>query len=163
MTPVAPGLVGVAALTARVGSFDDHLTGFPALLDRLAGAEPDGRVLGAGPFARGSRRRTAERVLLVGDASGYVDALTGEGLSVGFTQAVAAVDAVAAGRPCEYERAWRRLAVRTATWTASASFRAKDGKFVEFVEEWNELPMFEQLGRPAEECLTYTGSSQMRV
>ncbi|MBB3175296.1 putative ester cyclase [Endobacter medicaginis] len=44
---------------------------------------------------------------------------------------------------------------RKATWTASALFRAKDGKLVEFVKEWNNLPMWEQLGWPIEECLTY--------
>jgi flavin-dependent dehydrogenase len=46
-------------------------------------------------------------VLLVGDASGYVDALTGEGLRVGFAQARSAVLAVVAGDPARYEREWR--------------------------------------------------------
>lgn len=111
VTPVAPGLVGVAVLTARVGSFEQHLTGFPALADRLAVAEPDDRVLGAGPFARRSRARVAGRVLLVGDAAGYVDALTGEGLALGFAQAEAAVAAVAADRPSRYERAWWQVSL----------------------------------------------------
>jgi flavin-dependent dehydrogenase len=46
-------------------------------------------------------------VLLVGDAAGYVDALTGEGLAIGLAGAEAAVRAVLSGRPEEYERAWR--------------------------------------------------------
>jgi flavin-dependent dehydrogenase len=50
-------------------------------------------------------------VLLVGDAAGYVDALTGEGLATGLATAAAAVESVAAGRPQDYERAWR-LATR---------------------------------------------------
>ena len=45
---------------------------------------------------------------------------------------------------------------REATWTACALFRVEDGKLVEFVKEWNKLPMWEQLGWPIEECLTYT-------
>ena len=44
---------------------------------------------------------------------------------------------------------------RKATWTACALFRVQDGKLVEFVKEWNKLPMWEQLGWPIEECLTY--------
>jgi flavin-dependent dehydrogenase len=64
-------------------------------------------VQGAGPLRRRSRRRTAGRVRLVGDASGYVDALTGEGVRVGLAQAAAAVrhldDAAA------YEREWWRV------------------------------------------------------
>jgi flavin-dependent dehydrogenase len=52
------------------------------------------------------------RVLLVGDAAGYVDALTGEGIAVGLAQARAAVAAVAAGAPASYERAWRRVTLR---------------------------------------------------
>ena len=49
------------------------------------------------------------RVLLVGDASGYVDAITGEGLRLGFDQARAAVACVVAERPADYARAWREV------------------------------------------------------
>ena len=52
------------------------------------------------------------RVLLVGDAAGYVDALTGEGIAVGIAQARAAVAAVAAGDPARYARDWRRVTRR---------------------------------------------------
>jgi flavin-dependent dehydrogenase len=47
-------------------------------------------------------------VLLVGDASGYVDALTGEGLRIGFAQARAALGAIVAGQPDGFEAAWER-------------------------------------------------------
>ncbi|MBX6312079.1 MAG: ester cyclase [Isosphaeraceae bacterium] len=46
---------------------------------------------------------------------------------------------------------------RTARWTASALFRVEDGKLVEFIKDWNKLSMWEQLGRPVEECLTHRG------
>ena len=49
---------------------------------------------GAGPLRQRARRRVAGRVLLVGDAAGYVDALTGEGLALAFAQAEAAVAAL---------------------------------------------------------------------
>lgn len=39
-------------------------------------------TLGAGPLRQRVRARVGERVLLVGDAAGYVDALTGEGIAV---------------------------------------------------------------------------------
>jgi flavin-dependent dehydrogenase len=54
----------------------------------------------------------AGRALLVGDAAGYVDALTGEGLAVGFAAAAALVDCVAADRPGDYEKAWRDVTRR---------------------------------------------------
>ena len=73
---------------------------------------PATQVRGAGPLRQRSRRRVAGRVLLVGDAAGYVDALTGEGIALGLAQARAAVAAVRAGDPAAYERAWRRLSWR---------------------------------------------------
>ena len=54
----------------------------------------------------------AGRVLLVGDAAGYEDALTGEGMSLAVKQAGAAVAAIAADRPGDYEREWRRITRR---------------------------------------------------
>lgn len=111
VTPVAPDLVGVAVLSTERRPLADLLPHFPALADRLDGQELT-RVRGAGPLRQRARRRVAGRVLLVGDASGYVDALTGEGLVLGLAQAGAAVAAVAAGRPQRYELAWRRLGWR---------------------------------------------------
>lgn len=111
LTPVAPDLVGVAVLTRRRGTFRDALAEFPTVLDRLTGAELS-KPLGAGPFRQRSRRRVCGRVLLVGDASGYVDALTGEGIALGIAQARAAVAAIVTGRASSYERAWRRITWR---------------------------------------------------
>jgi hypothetical protein len=47
-------------------------------------------------------------VLLVGDSSGYVDAITGEGLRVGFEQARCATSAITAHDPEQYEKTWKR-------------------------------------------------------
>ena len=43
---------------------------------------------------------------------------------------------------------------RKAQWTASALFRAKDGKLSGFIKDWNRLSIWEQFGWPTEECLT---------
>jgi flavin-dependent dehydrogenase len=114
VTPVADDLVGVAVLSRQRRPFAEHLAQFPPLAERLAGAEPATAVQGAGPLRQRSRHRVAGRVLLVGDASGYVDALTGEGISLGLAQARAAVAAVAADRPGDYARGWL-----AATWRCS--------------------------------------------
>jgi flavin-dependent dehydrogenase len=48
-------------------------------------------------------------VLLVGDAAGYVDALTGEGLCLGFRCAEALVARLRTGRAGGYERDYLRI------------------------------------------------------
>ena len=118
VTPTADDQVGVAILTDQAGRrFDDLITDYPELVARLAGA-PLSKVRGAGPLRQRSRRRVLGRVILTGDASGYVDALTGEGIALGFAQAAAAVDAIAADDPRRYERAWHRLTWRHNAMTA---------------------------------------------
>lgn len=111
VTPLGDGRVGVAVLTAQRRGFEDLLAGFPTLAPRLRGL-PRSRVRGAGPLRQRSSARVRGRALLVGDAAGYVDALTGEGIAVGLAQARAAVTAVATGDPAGYERTWRRLTRR---------------------------------------------------
>lgn len=110
VTPVDDDLVGVAILTETGESFDDALADFPVLRDRLVGERT--RVRGAGPLRQKARARAAGRVLLVGDAAGYVDALTGEGIALGLAQARAAVACLAADRPDRYERVVRRIGLR---------------------------------------------------
>lgn len=108
VTPVDDGTVGVALLGPPHVDFDDALSGIPELAGHLQGAEASSSTRGAGPLRQRTARRTAGRVLLAGDASGYVDALTGEGLRVGFAQARSAVRSIVAGDPSRYERAWSR-------------------------------------------------------
>lgn len=107
VTPVADDLVGVAVLTKHRGSLSDGLAEFPQLRERLEDAPVVTSVRGAGPLRQRTTRRVAGRVLLAGDASGYVDALTGEGISLGLAHARAAVAAIAAEDPESYERSWR--------------------------------------------------------
>ena len=118
VTPVAEDLVGVAVLSGEQGSFDERLAAFPALRERLAGAEAASAVRGAGPLRQDVRCRAADRVLFVGDASGYVDALTGEGIGQAVAQAAALAGCLAAGRAEDYERAWLRVSRRARLLTS---------------------------------------------
>ncbi|WP_309712503.1 NAD(P)/FAD-dependent oxidoreductase [Pseudolysinimonas sp.] len=108
VTPVGERVVGIALLARRGEHFDDALAAAPALAERLRGVEAASDLRGAGPLRQRTRARVAGRVLLVGDASGYVDALTGEGLRIGFAQARAAIAAITADQPEGYEAAWER-------------------------------------------------------
>jgi flavin-dependent dehydrogenase len=115
VTPVGPRVIGIAVLTSTPGvGHDAWLEAFPALRERVAGAGC-WEVRGAGPLAQRAAARVAGRVLLVGDAAGYVDALTGEGLAVGWAGAEAAARCLALGRPQDYEAAWRSV-VRRSWW-----------------------------------------------
>lgn len=104
VTPVEPDLVGVAILSR--GRPD--LAWFPRLARHLEGASR-GPARGCGPLRQVISRRVAGRVLLVGDAAGYEDALTGEGISLAVKQAAAAVEAIVNETPSSYEAAWHRV------------------------------------------------------
>jgi flavin-dependent dehydrogenase len=119
VTPVTGDVVGVALLTSARGSFADQLTRFEPLQARLRDAAPLGDVLGAGPLRQRARSRVAGRVLLVGDAGGYVDALTGEGVAMAVTQARAAVAAILDRDPMRYEHDWHSITRRYRLLTAS--------------------------------------------
>ncbi len=118
VTPAGAGRVGVAFLfeEAAPGGWPGLLAGFPALAAQLAGASPASEDRGAGPLRRAARTRTLDRLVLLGDAAGYLDALTGEGLSLALgcalDLAALAPAALAAGASraslAPYERAWRR-------------------------------------------------------
>ncbi|MDJ0333659.1 FAD-dependent monooxygenase [Salinibacterium sp. G-O1] len=106
VTPVAADTVGIAVLGRKSTDFHSTISGIPALAAHLDGAAAASSLRGAGPFRQRALRPSAGRVLLVGDASGYVDAVTGEGLRLGFEQARLAVEHVTDG--IDYDRAWAR-------------------------------------------------------
>ena len=117
VTPVSDDCVGVAVLTSRQGKFDDHLREFPALAERLAGVR-GGQARAAGPLRQRAARQHSGRVMLVGDAAGYVDALTGEGLGIALGGAELVVNAVVTDDPADYTRQWRRMSRRYRLLTA---------------------------------------------
>ena len=57
----------------------------------------------------GKKRVAAGNTLLVGDASGAPDPVTGEGMSLAILSASAAAEAISTGRPEAYEQDRRRL------------------------------------------------------
>jgi flavin-dependent dehydrogenase len=118
VTPIADDCVGVAILTSRRGGFDEHLRAFPALQERVCG-QADGHDRAAGPLRQRVLSRTSGRVMLVGDAAGYLDALTGEGLGIAFGGAQLVADCVVADRPQDYDRRWRGMSRRYRLLTAA--------------------------------------------
>lgn len=135
VTPAGARRVGIAILFegGGPGGFEALVKRFPALAGLVAAAEPDSVVRGAGPFDRRATSRVADRLVLLGDAAGYVDAVTGDGLSLAFRcgQGLAAMlpGAIARGagpdalRP--YEAIWRRHFRPYAAWTRSVLWLAR--------------------------------------
>ncbi len=110
VTPVGPEEVGVAFLwSGRKASFDDLMADLPALATRLAGLQVTSRDRGCGPLYQRVRAVHRGHLALVGDASGYLDAITGEGLAMAFHQAQALAAALAAGDLRLYGRAHRAI------------------------------------------------------
>ncbi|HEY0510394.1 MAG TPA: NAD(P)/FAD-dependent oxidoreductase [Thermoanaerobaculia bacterium] len=110
VTPVAPDQVGIAFLwSGRKAGFDDLLASFPDLRSRLAGVPVASRDRGTGPLRQRVRAVLRGNVALVGDAAGYFDAITGEGLAVALHESAALVEAMAAGDLGRYAAAHRRI------------------------------------------------------
>ena len=106
VTPVADDQVGIAFLSDRkFSSVAAALQHFPELQKHLAGAPPRSTPRGAVTVTRRLPRVTTARVALAGDASGAVDAITGEGMNLCFRQAEALAGALASGDLRAYERA----------------------------------------------------------
>jgi flavin-dependent dehydrogenase len=110
VTPAGPELVGVALLWGgdEKGDYDRFLSRFPALVERLGA--PETEVRGAGPFDVRVDAQVRGRVFLVGDAAGYVDAITGEGVALGLTSAQALVATLE--RPEAWTATWRSITRR---------------------------------------------------
>lgn len=93
VTPCGTNEVGVAILwedgrVARPTRFDSLFARFPLLRQRLGEVPSSSAVRGAGPFWHSTRSLVQDRFALLGDAAGYVDALTGEGISLGLQNAL---------------------------------------------------------------------------
>lgn len=92
--------------------FEDALREFPELASSLRNAELSSVQRGAVTATRRLERVFRGNVALAGDASGSVDAITGEGLGLSFRQALALADALETGELAKYQAAHRRLARR---------------------------------------------------
>ena len=110
VTPVGADEVGVAVLSRdRRLRINEAVVKFPMLAARLSGAGEASSERGAVSASRRLRRVSHGCVALVGDASGSVDAVTGEGLSLAFQQAPALAAALANGNLASYEKAHARI------------------------------------------------------
>jgi flavin-dependent dehydrogenase len=90
----------------------EALQRFPELRARLDGAEISSAEKGALTATCKLKRVSRGNVVLIGDASGTVDAITGEGLCLAFSQAIVLADCLRNGDLAHYEREHRRLALR---------------------------------------------------
>lgn len=115
VTAVGPDEV-CAAVLARDSHvrLQDALAHFPKLARVLEGAEPLSAERGAATVTRSLRQVYRGRTVLIGDASGSVDAITGEGMGLAFRQSLALADALVANNLAQYQRAHRHLARRPA-------------------------------------------------
>jgi flavin-dependent dehydrogenase len=112
VTPVDDETIGVAFLFEGVGRFEALLEDFPLLTERLEGARVVSKDQGGGPFEQRTRRPRIGRVLLAGDAAGYLDALTGEGVALAVETGSLAAESIASDTPGAYPERYRR-ATRT--------------------------------------------------
>ena len=103
--------VAVASRSPEI-RLDTALQEFPELSARLRGAEVTSSERGAVTANRKLKRVWRKNLSLIGDASGTVDAITGEGLGLAFSQALALADSLRSGDFAAYQTAHRRLALR---------------------------------------------------
>lgn len=103
VTPCGENLVGVAFLWDRKRHprlpggdrlVPTLLEAFPVLNERFRNVPAGDTALAVGPLQRNALRSTTDGVLLMGDAAGYLDALTGEGISLALAQALALEETV---------------------------------------------------------------------
>jgi flavin-dependent dehydrogenase len=109
VTPVARDEICIAIVGRQCESFSSELQQFPRLIERLGAATPCDTVLGRATLQLRVRSVARENIALIGDASGAVDALTGEGLALSFRQAQELVKAMRASDLASYSRAHEEI------------------------------------------------------
>jgi flavin-dependent dehydrogenase len=115
VTPVAPDEICVAAISRDPQlRLDRALAKFPAVAARLAGLERTSPERGAVSATRKLRQVYRGRTALIGDASGGVDAITGEGLCLAFRQAILLTESFRAESLAPYQARHQTLARRPA-------------------------------------------------
>jgi flavin-dependent dehydrogenase len=103
--------VAVASRNSEL-RLENSLPAFPELNARIHGAEATSAERGAVSANRKLKRVWRGNVALIGDASGSVDAITGEGLGLAFSQAAVLAECFKSGDLAHYQTAHRRLALR---------------------------------------------------
>ena len=110
VTPNSSNEVCVAFIAnKKFSSSEQALSYFPALRHHLAAAQSNGPARGSITLNRKLRRVTNGNIALIGDASGSVDAVTGEGMALCFRQAAVLSTALRANDLTLYQQAHRRI------------------------------------------------------
>ena len=113
ITPVAEDEVCVAVISGDPHlRLDAALTAFPEVAARVRGVQTASPERGAISITRKLRGVYRGRVALIGDASGAVDAITGEGLCLAFRQAEALAESFSRNDLHHYQQAHRKVARR---------------------------------------------------
>ncbi len=118
-TPVSDTELEVALLVERNGmaifagrhetAFDAYLQSLPHLRAVIQGGRRSSAVLACGPFDVWAKSRVDDRAILVGDAGGYLDPITGEGIALALQSAYWAAEIVDDALRCD-DLSARRLA-----------------------------------------------------
>jgi flavin-dependent dehydrogenase len=110
VTPISSSEICLAFVSRKKMANADHaLCHFPALKRHLVAAKPSGAPRGSITLGRTLARVVSGNIALIGDASGSVDAITGEGLALGFRQAAALAEALKTHNLAAYQQAHRRI------------------------------------------------------
>jgi flavin-dependent dehydrogenase len=126
VTPVGREEVCVALISSNPKlRLEDGLAEFPELCAHLQNAGLASSERGAITVTRRLRRVYRGHAALVGDASGGVDAITGEGLCLAFRQATLLGDCLANGDLARYQMGHRMLMRRPAMMARMMLFMAK--------------------------------------
>lgn len=113
VTPVSDHEVGVAIITRdRTKRFDELLQSFDSLNARFRRQAASSEIRGSLTATRKLRRIWKSNIALIGDASGSVDAISGEGICLALQQANALADAIAAQDLRVYARQHSALMAR---------------------------------------------------
>lgn len=126
ITPVGPEAISVAFLARRKQArFEELLELFPPVRDRINGAKPISSLRGSLTALRRIRQVYKENVALVGDASGAVDAITGQGIGLALRQAIALAKALAAGDLRQYANSHAAIMRRPSIMAAGLSLMSE--------------------------------------
>ena len=141
VTPIGDDEICVALISKRrFQSFDSGLSHFSELFQHLKAAPRTSRPKGAVTIYRRLNSVVRGNIALIGEASGSVDAITGEGLAMAFRQAISLSYALGKGDLSIYQAAHRDIAKRPevmakamllmdrSTWLRSRALRALDRK-----------------------------------
>ena len=114
VTPISRDQVCIVVMAERPehANFDQAWKHWPELRERLSGAELGSRERGAVTAMHSLRRVCQGNLALIGDASGSVDAIAGEGLRLAFRQALSLASAMASGTLQTYQNEHRKLRQR---------------------------------------------------